>query len=243
MPASQQSFEARLERFILGNGLVQSWLDYDPQNVLIKKLSLTGFILSVNTANTLCNNTRQTLGNGQTARAPLVFTNKETNPACLQKRIEQIVPYLEGDLGKTSPSAKLVRSVRLKIRPVYPKKPPGTPRGAGNSPMERSFASAVGLGQKVVDCIFGLGAAYKPANPDLSVASMQALVNLIKDKNKIVTEALEPFGNANRARRKLYDQDDGMKERIVSIKGYLASFQGGKKSDRYIEYSQAIKGS
>ena len=243
MAASQQSFESRLERFTLGDVLIQSWLDYDPKNPLIKKLSLTAFIGTVNTGNTLCNATKQTLGNAQTARAPLVFTKKDTNPACLQKRIEQMVPYLEGDFGKTAPSAKLVRSVRLKIRPVYPKKPPGTPRGAGNSPMERSFASAVGLGQKVVDCIAGLGADYKPANPDLSVASMQALVDLIKAKNKTVTEALEPFGNANRARRKLYDGDDGMKERIQSIKGYLASFQGGKKSDHYIEYSQALKGS
>jgi len=242
MAGSQQSFEAREERFSLGNDLIQTWGDYDPKNVLITKLALPVFIADVGAKNTLANSTGLTLKNTQSNRALLVFRIKDTNPACLEKRVEAIANNLTSELKASNPSTKRVKKILSKMRPQYPKRAPGTPRGAGQSPSEKSFASAVGQGQEVVDIITALGAAYSPPDANLSAAEMQSLVDAIKARNTAVTKALEPAGNANRARKTIYNGTDGMQERISAIKSYLASFQGGKKSDHYIEYSQAIKG-
>lgn len=242
MASSQLSFDARIGRFKDGNTLLQSWVDYTPTNTLIKKLAMSTFATDVETANALVGTTKTALDNARSTRAPLVFIDKETNPACLERRIQMIVNYLEGELGKNHPATKFVRGIRKKMRPKYAKKPPGTPRGAGNSPMERSYAASVGQAQEVIGRITALGASYTPADPNLMPAAMTALVNSIIAANAAVSAALETYGNANRARKTLYDNNDGMKERITSAKGYLASFPGGKKSNHYIEYSQAIKG-
>jgi hypothetical protein len=245
MAGSQKSFEARGERFSQGVVLINGWLDYDPNNTKIKKIALASIVSTVNARNAAVNSTLLALATAQGARAPLVFTLKDTNPLCLQKRIEMIVSYLSGDFGKMHAATKLVRRVRDKMHPHYPKKPvtdPPQPRGAGKSPMEKSFASAVGQGQDVIDCIISLGVAYKPADINLKVPAMQALVDAIKAANTAVTQALEAYGTANRNRKDIYDGTDGMADLITNIKGYLVSFSGGKKSNHYTEFLQAISG-
>ena len=245
MAGSQKSFEARAERFSLGIDLINGWVDYDPNSALIKKLNLGTFRTEVAARNAAANTKLLALAATQSTRSPLVFTIKDTNPLCLQKRIEAIASYLAGDFGATHAATKLVKRVRLKIHPQYPKKivtDPPQPRGAGRSPMEKSFASSVGHGQEVIDCITTLGAAYKPADANLKVPAMQALVNSIAAANTAVTQALEAFGTANRARKEIFDGTGGMQELTISIKGYLTSFSGGKKSNHYIEFAQAIKG-
>lgn len=245
MAASQKSFEARAERFSLGIDLINGWVDYAPGNSLILKPALGTFRTEVASRNAAANTTLLSLATSQGTRAPLVFTIKDTNPLCLQKRIESIASYLAGDIGASHAATKLVKRVRLKIHPQYPKKvvtDPPQPRGAGRSPMEKSFASAVGHGQEVIDCITSLGAAYKPADVNLTVVKMQLLVNAIAAANTAVTLALEAYGTANRARKVIFDGNSGMAALTVNIKGYLTSFSGGKKSSHYIEFAQAIKG-
>src|SRR5205823_6239573 len=133
------------------------------------------FIASIEAANTLVNTTKTALDNARNARAPLVFKIKNTNPDCLENRIVNIANYLSGDFGATHPAAKFVKAIVKKIRPHYAKKDPAAPRGAGKSPMEKSYASAAGHGQDVIDRITALAAAYNPADNNLKVVGMQAL--------------------------------------------------------------------
>lgn len=242
--ASQQSFEAVLNRFKNGNILVQSWADYNPGNAQITKVALPPFILTVETANTEVTSTEGDVGTTRAVRNPLVFEIDDTNPLCLETRIRGIVNYLRSDPDNVAftTASKKVNTILKKMRPDYPKKPPGTPRGAGNSPMEKSFASAVGHGKAVVTIINKLGALYSPADANLNKASMTLLVNLIDTENANVQSALDDYGNANRARLKFYKGAQGLEKRRSAILKYLSSFAGLTRSDHYIEYNQAIKG-
>ncbi|HLG34781.1 MAG TPA: hypothetical protein VI757_07880 [Bacteroidia bacterium] len=242
--ASQHSYEAILNRFKNGNVLIQSWLDYNPGNPLIVKLALPPFILTVETANSDATGGETDLGTARGVRNPLVFEIKDTNPTCLESRIRGIVNNLRSDPdnNKFIVSSKKVNAILKKIRPRYAKKAEGAPRGAGKSPMEKSFASAVGQGKAVITIITKLGAAYSPADSNLSVANMTALVNLIDTENGNVQSALQDYGEFNRARLALYKGPQGLEKRRIAILHYLASFPGLKKSNHYIEYYQAIKG-
>lgn len=242
--ASQQSFVAVLNRFKDGNILLQGYGDYSPGNALITKVALPPFILTVEAANTEATNTDVGVGTARGVRNPLVFEIKDTNPTCLETRIRGIVNYLRSDPDNNTflVSSKKVNAILKKMRPTYPKKPPGTPRGSGNSPMEKSFASAVGHGKAVIAIITKLLAAYAPADANLSKASMTTLVELIDTENGNVQDALQDYGVANRARLKFYKGPQGLEKRRSAILKYLSSFPGLTKSDHYIEYNQAIKG-
>jgi hypothetical protein len=242
--AVQQSFEAVLQRFKNGNVLVQAWADYTPGNALIIKAALTAFIPTVTAGNQQVTDDEVDLGNARGVRNPLVFEIDETNPTCLETRVRGIVNYLRSDPDNNAflTSSKKVNAILKKIRPDYPKKEPGAPRGSGKSPMEKSFASAVGHGNAVITIITKLGVAYSPADSNLTVANMTTLVDLIDTENGNVQSALEDYGESNRARLKLYKGPQGLEKRRSAILKYLSSFSGLTKSDHYREYNQAIKG-
>ena len=241
---AQQSFDAVLERFINGNTLVQGWSDYSPGNAKITKAALTAFIPTVTTANGNVVSSETDLGTARSVRSPLVFEIKDTNPTCLETRIRGIVSYLQSDPDNNAfiTSSKKVAAILKKIRPDYPKKEPGAPRGSSKSPMEKSFASAVGQGRAVITIITKLGVPYSPVDTNLSAASMTTLVDLIETENGNVQSALEDYGEANKARYNLYKGADGLEKRRSAILKYLGSFPGLKNSDHYREYNQAIKG-
>jgi hypothetical protein len=113
-----------------------------------------------------------------------------------------------------------------------------------SSPSERTFASIPGFLNEVITLVGGLppGVTYDPPDSNLTVTEMEGLRDQIEVANAAVSTAMEAYGTANRERKKLYDGKNGMADRIAMIKSYLASFPGKKKSDNYIEYSQAIKG-
>lgn len=238
------TFDAVLQRFKNGNTLIQAWADYSPPGTTITKAALTAFIPTVDTANDDVTSTETDLGTARGVRNPLVFEIKDTNPTCLETRIRGIVSYLSSNPDNNAfvTSAKKVKLILKKIRPKYPKKDPAAPRGAGKSPMEKSFSSAVGQGKAVITIITKLGAAYVPADSNLRVAGMTTLVNLIETENGNVQSALESYGEANRARLALYKGPQGLEKRRSAILNYLASFAGLKKSNHYKEFNDAIKG-
>jgi len=83
---------------------------------------------------------------------------------------------------------------------------------------------------------------YNPPDPLLMVSELESLRDEIVAANVAVITTLDDYGNAVRGRRKLYDADNGMADRVTMIKSYLASFPGKRKSNQYIEYNRAIKG-
>ena len=119
-----------------------------------------------------------------------------------------------------------------------------TGKGQANSPMEKTFASVGDYLTEVITYIQGIGGGivYNPPDPKLTVAQLTALRDQIRAMNVTVAEAMGAYGDANFLRKKLYNGNDGMVERIRLIKNNLASFPDGKKSMHFKEFSQAIKG-
>jgi len=244
MATSQHTFESRIGRFKNGDVLVQGWLDYASANPLITKAALTTFISDVDAANGLVNTTSIAVDNARDQRNPLVFKLKDTNPLCLEARLQAIANYVSGEFKPTSAASKAIRAVLKKINPKYKKVTPvpGEEPAKTRSTAEASFTSMVGHGNTVIAIITALGVAYLPPDNNLKIPAMQTLVTQILDLNKLVAQKLEPLGNAEKARKKLYDGEGGMDDRIQLIKNYLGSFSPPKKHSHYIEYAQAIKG-
>lgn len=250
MPSSQRSFESRANRFSTANDLIQVNADYNSNNVYTTKAALGVFVTDINNANTLVATTLQSLNDLRTFRRNMGFKiigpDKEVmNPLCMEMRIEAVAAYLKSDFGEDSGAYKAVHRILKKIRPRYPKKDPNAPRGAGISPMEKSFLALVGQAEAVIAIITALGIDYNPSNANLSLANVTTLTNDLRTANSNVTIALRDYGDANRSRKKIFDSKGtppGMDKRITLIKSYLASFDNGKKSDAYIEFVQAIKG-
>ncbi len=240
MAGSQQSFDSVLTRFDNGRALLLTWGDYAPSNALIKTAALAAFITSVENANILTADKEQNVKDARDARGPLVFQIKDTNPECFELRIKGIRNYISGEnLSKSA--VKTLDGILKKIKPQYPKKVAGAARGAGKSPMEKSFNAAVGYGRTVINIITRLGIAYTPPDNNLTLANITALVTSIVDGNKAVQEALDDYGTANRARLALYAGKDGLQQRRTAILGYLSSFAGMKKSNHYKDYNAATK--
>lgn len=241
MTASQQSFETRFGRFNNAFTILQGWSDYLTSNLLITIAGLIAFIAEVILKDEATVSTKQTLDTFRDERRPLVYKFKDTNPNCMELRIEAIENYL-GSESQFKSARKSVKAILKKFRPRYPKRAEGAPRGAGKSPSEKSFDAAVGNVKKVIKIITNLGAAYAPANPNISVANMTALETQVETLNVNIAGALENYGNAVASRKALYDGPEGMKVRIDFIKSNLSSLVGGKKNQHYIEFSQAIEG-
>ncbi|MBC8046831.1 MAG: hypothetical protein H7Y00_08550 [Fimbriimonadaceae bacterium] len=246
MPTSQHSFEALATRFENGYTLINGWLDYSPNNATITKAALAAFVTTVNNANTDVTTKLNALGTERNTRTNLVFEKTEDgillNPACFENRIRGIVSYLSGDFEEGHSATKNVTAILKKIRPTYPKKAPDAPPGAGKSPSEKSFASAMGHGRSVVAIVQTLGVSYVPPDTNLTVANMNVLLTSMTNANTEVQKKAEAYGISNRNRRKLFEGVDGLKKRRTAIKSYLASFPGLKKSAHYIEYNDAING-
>ena len=111
------------------------------------------------------------------------------------------------------------------------------------SPSERTFASIPGFLTEVITLVSKFTSSqYDPPDSNLTVTEMEGLRDQIEAANAAVSSALDDYGTGNRGRKNLYDGDDQMADRISMIKSYLASFSGKKKSEHFIEFSQAIKG-
>ena len=119
-----------------------------------------------------------------------------------------------------------------------------TGKAETNSASEKKFTVIDDFLSQVLQLIAGIGGGlvYSPPDPQLTVPELTSLRNQIRTATDQVSFAMDAYGKANRLRKDLYDAENGMTKRIAMIKRYLGSFPEGKKSNHYIEFSQAIKG-
>lgn len=112
------------------------------------------------------------------------------------------------------------------------------------SPSEKTFAGIPGFLSEVITLVSGLDIkySYNPPDDKLQTDQLSALLKQIEAAGSDVTASTDNYGSAVRERRRLYEGEEGMLERIRLTKSYLGSFSGGKKSGHFIEYSQALKG-
>jgi len=115
-----------------------------------------------------------------------------------------------------------------------------------NSSSEKTYTALVRYLTDIITDIgtIGGGFVYSPANTKLSVADLTALRNQINSLNTQIQAAEKLYGNANRARRELYDNTKtGMQKRIALTKKFITHMtDDGEQGNLFIEYSQAIEG-
>lgn len=243
--ASQASYENLLGRFINAVALLVTWIDYQPANALIVLATLQTFITQVRSKNDLVSSLLVSLTDKRNERKAIVFRSKTADINCLQNRTASIASYLKAEFGKKSGAYVKVYALYKKMVPTYPpKKDPTLPKGSGRSPSERSFVAVTGYASEIVAIITSLGAAYNPTNNiAIQLVNFKNFVLSLSQLNEDIAVALKDYGDAVTAREKIYDAPDGLNVRATLVKDYLASFEGGKKNPKYVEFNQAMKGS
>lgn len=242
MDVSQRSYETRRGRFVSGNELVQAKTDYNPMKEIIKKDKLTLFIAEVGTRDEAVSVSELHYRDKVKIRRINSFRDKANLENCLENRIRNAMAYVGAEIGRTSPAYKMIKGFIKKIKPTYKKKKPDAPKGEGKSPSEQSFVALIGYGKQTAQITGDLGSAYTPSDPDIQSANMLTFCEQIETWTKEVASKEVIWADAVKKRKEIYDGKDGMKDRINTIKDYLASFPGGKNSQDYIEYDRLIKG-
>lgn len=242
MAVSQRSFETRYGRFYSANELLQSNPEYNPQNAVITKPALNEFISDVAAKDEAVNIAYRHYRDKTKIRRENGFKGKENLESCLENRLNAIASYLGAELGRSSAAYKIIKGFIKKINPVYKKKDPETPNGNGYSPSEQSFVALIGYGVQTTQIIKDLGDDYNPSNADLKAETMRDFCLQMETWTKEIASLENAWAEAVRRRLELYDGKNGMAERIVMIKDYLASFPGGKQNQNYIEFDRIIKG-
>jgi hypothetical protein len=242
MVNSQKSFETLFGRFQNGDIFVQAIAAFDPKNALIKKTNLTTFISDLAIKDKAVTENLDAWKSAVAMRKPLAFKQRDCDENCMESRIRNIYAYIGADIGKNSGAYKIIGGYLKKIAPTYEKKDPTKPRGVGKSPSEKSFVALNGYATQTLKLITDLGADYAPQNTNIQVTNFQTFADDMIDKTKNIAKLESDYSDSVRVRLEAYNGAEGVLERQKLIKGYLASFTGGKKSQNYVEYDRLIKG-
>jgi hypothetical protein len=242
MTNSQKSFEVLYGRFVNGDTLIQDLSNYDPQNVLLKKANLSIFIEDIQLKNNAVIKSEMRFKDLVFKRKKFSFRRKDCDENCLENRMRNAHSYIGSEIGKDSSAYKIIGGYLKVLKPKYKKKEKGKKGSARRSTSEQSYNSLNGYARQTLEIIDSLGTAYTPQNTNIQYANFEAFVEeMIVLSNKII-KANVVYSTATAERSVMYKGDEGLLKRQSLIKGYLASFSGGKKSQNYIEYDRLIKG-
>jgi hypothetical protein len=150
--------------------------------------------------------------------------------------------YIGSEIGKNSSAYNIIGGYLKVLKPKYKKKNAGQKPGARRSTSEQSYVSLNGYAMQTVEILNSLGSAYAPQNPNIQYANFKTFGEEMIVLTGNITIAQAAYSNATSERAVLYKGEEGLTKRQSMIKGYLASFSGGKKNQNYIEYDRLIKG-
>jgi hypothetical protein len=244
MSGSQKSYATILGKFSDGIAVLKTIPDYNPNKPEIKTGALDAFIENINTRNSACITTADVLKNLRNERMVSAFKTKYSDVNCLENLFRNILNYLKVDFGVDHPSTVLVVSIIKKINPPYEKKEKpadGTEPKKAKSESEKTYQALAGYGLEIYTSLFSLGETYNPQNNAISLTNFKARVDELAKLNSDIAVAEKNYSDAVSAREEAYNGDAGITSLIVSIKNYLASFEGGKNNAGYTAFSYAVK--
>lgn len=246
MSGSQQSYNTRIGRFHNVINLLKTLPEYQPTNSFITNDALDKFLsgtLSKNDEVIIQNNILKTK---RDERRTLAFKDSLSQIDCVQACLDNIAHYVAGEFGTTNPAYKQIYTLKRKIKPSYPKKvvePITKSTRTTRSSSEKSFSGLVSIAKHIIQIITSLGAAYAPQNASIQIPNFTQKVQHLDELNQAIALALQKYSEAVQTRKDLYDGAGGMKSRIMMIRNYMASFNGGRTNPHYIQVNTAIKGS
>ncbi len=153
-------------------------------------------------------------------------------------------------LDSTDASAETVKDARTIIRKLQgqratPKAPPTPPPAGGGeaipdktiSTSQQSYDQQIEHFDKLLELLIS-DSNYKPNEPDLSIASIQAKLAVLKTANTSVVEAYTNWSNSRIARRTiLYNALTGLVNTALDVKKYVKSVYGASSP----QYKQVSK--
>jgi hypothetical protein len=239
---TEKSFGARQSYFANAWAVAKANSSYNPSNPLIMRLELDAFVQNILTLNNNVGVSLEAVNRLRIIRNNIAFKRTSNNPNTLEERIYAVVSYLKGERSERDSAYRAIHALSRKLRPKYKTKPEGAERGSGKSPSEKSFGSLSSIGGQMIEILKSIADEYTPGNQNITIANLTLNVDQLRQLNEQIAATLKDYGDAIRRRDEAFDGTEGLSVRIVSMRNYLASFEGGKKNSEYIEFNQALKG-
>ncbi len=233
---SEKTYGQRLQKGRDKVTYISTLAGYSPPNPDIQTANMTPFLDSIDAQNGLVAAKNQALSEARNLRS-----NGYYGPGGLKKTMPKVRSFLASFTeGKKSTAFKAVQKFVQKINGyVKPKKlktgsnPPTEEEQKKISQIEKSFGSMLQNGKDIVQIATSLGAAYTPSNPAINVPSMTAMMTLLGNLNASVIGTQKEADDAIRDRFDLYEDDNGLRERMQAINEYVASIYD-KDSQEYL---------
>jgi hypothetical protein len=233
---SERTFGQRYLKALELWNLVKDDAGYDPTgNDLITKKAFEAFVGRVGEANTKVADLEPGYNAAQDLRLEMYY-----GPTGILKRaglIREVLGGLKG--GKTSTAYVTVQKVvQEMINYRKPKKDvaDGTEPKEDRSTAQTSFGSVLLKGREVLGVIKHMADAYVTGNPLVTVAAFGQLLDAAEAQDTIIGTARNQLNEAKRARLKLFEGEEGLRERVAAMKSHVAgNVEGGRKSTLYKE--------
>ncbi len=98
-----------------------------------------------------------------------------------------------------------------------------------------------GYANDIVSLLTNLGVNYNPSNPNISIANLKSKIEELNSINSQLVNAENEYSIAVSEREEIYKGENGINNRIILIKTYLASLEEGKNSAEYKAFALALK--
>ena len=234
---SEDTFGRRLNSGYELAGIIENMPDYTPANSNLSFENFTILLDDIRQHN-LDTATRQAgLSTQRETRRNLYFAK----PAGLVPRSSRIRDYISSlPGGKRSANFLNVQSEVQKMY-NYQRRTGSNDTETGEtesgqrriSQSERSFGSMLETGQRIAGVLTNMGTGYAPTIDDLKLANRLPLMEDIGQKNVDVASALAGVKVMIAVRKRLYTENNGLRERITQIKAYIRA-RFGRNSPEYI---------
>ncbi len=242
--ASQRTFQSRIGKFSDGITSLKAQTDYNPGKPALQISSLEILQTSVTDKNAQIVTLENDLKSLRNERKSISFAVRGSDKNCIEKRMRAIANYIKSENTAEHPAYLKMVSIISKLSPPHYKKRSqveGETPKSSISRSEKTFQSLLGFGNDVCTMIANLGASYQPTNTNITGANFTAVIERLAQLNASIITAEGNYSTAVEERFELYNGENGISQTIKSIKNYLASFEGGKKSAAYTAFNNAVK--
>ena len=234
---SERTYGQRYVKGVKIYDLVKGEAGYDPKgNPLIVKATLRAFLDGLGAANKQVADLEPLYSKAQDTRLDMYHGAEGLIQRAV--RVRDVIGGLLG--GKKSTAYGTVQRIVQEMRDYQkPKKEvaDGTdPVPDAPSTAQTSFGSLLLKGQEVLGVMKDATTKYVTGNALVTVAAFEQFLTDLEAQDTVVTDALTPLNKAIKARVALFEGPEGLQERVVAVKSYVAGeMEGGKKSDLHKE--------
>ncbi|MFN0203421.1 MAG: hypothetical protein ACKVTZ_17980 [Bacteroidia bacterium] len=244
MTGSQQSYETQLGRFQSALTLLLADNNYSPTNALITKAALTSFSDDLAQYNNLVTLSISQMKDKRDERRNISFIKNSSTPdITLEAILKNVCNYLAAEYGESNVVYKQIKDFVKKLNSYRTTKKNKKTEEVTvvTHKAEGTFTSLAGYSRQVVQLLQSPGLVYTPSNVNISIANIDILAQKVTQLNSDIALLQQAYSQAVINRKMAFTSEEGLIKRISSVKKYLASYEGGKKNAKYLQFCDALK--